>query len=112
CRGQGTPLPFGRGRGARGGQPPAHHPRRRLVPRPASRAGGARHALRRDIPCAARPAAPLQERLHRLTEFSAMSLRVAVQMDPIASINPLGDSTFALMLEAQERGHSLVYYTP
>ena len=27
--------------------------------------------------------------------------RVAVQMDPIASINPLGDSTFALLLEAQ-----------
>jgi glutathione synthase len=40
-----------------------------------------------------------------------MSLRVAVQMDPIASINPIGDSTFALMLEAQARGHSLDYYT-
>jgi glutathione synthase len=33
-------------------------------------------------------------------------------MDPIASINPLADSTFALMLEAQVRGHSLAYYTP
>ncbi|MDR3476097.1 MAG: glutathione synthase [Devosia sp.] len=41
-----------------------------------------------------------------------MKLSVAVQMDPIASINPLGDSTFALMLEAQLRGHRLVYYTP
>jgi glutathione synthase len=41
-----------------------------------------------------------------------MKLRVAVQMDPIASINPMGDSTFALMLEAQARGHALVYYTP
>ncbi|AKR57614.1 Glutathione synthetase [Devosia sp. H5989] len=41
-----------------------------------------------------------------------MTLKVAVQMDPIASINPLGDSTFALMLEAQARGHELVYYTP
>ena len=41
-----------------------------------------------------------------------MKLRVAVQMDPIASINPLGDSTFALMLEATERGHELAYYTP
>jgi len=41
-----------------------------------------------------------------------MPLRVAVQMDPIASINPRGDSTFALMLEAQERGHQLSYYTP
>ncbi len=38
-------------------------------------------------------------------------LKIAVQMDPIASINPEGDSTFALMLEAQARGHSLAYYT-
>ncbi|RUT30185.1 glutathione synthase [Arsenicitalea aurantiaca] len=41
-----------------------------------------------------------------------MTLRIAVQMDPIASINPLGDSTFALMLEAQARGHELGYYLP
>ncbi|MDB5506882.1 MAG: gshB [Devosia sp.] len=41
-----------------------------------------------------------------------MTLRIAVQMDPIASINPLGDSTFAMMLEAQARGHELGYYTP
>ena len=41
-----------------------------------------------------------------------MSLKVAVQMDPIERINIAGDSTFALMLEAQARGHSLVYYTP
>ena len=41
-----------------------------------------------------------------------MHLKVAVQMDPIASINPLGDSTFALMLEAQARGYDLAYYTP
>jgi glutathione synthase len=41
-----------------------------------------------------------------------MKLRIAVQMDPIASINPVGDSTFALMLEAQSRGHSISYYTP
>lgn len=41
-----------------------------------------------------------------------MSLKIAVQMDPIASINPLGDSTFALLLEAQSRGHSIGYYTP
>ena len=33
-----------------------------------------------------------------------MKLKVAVQMDPIASINPRGDSTFAMMLEAQARG--------
>lgn len=41
-----------------------------------------------------------------------MSLRVAVQMDPIERINIAGDSTFALMLEAQARGHSLLVYTP
>src|SRR5690606_11437180 len=41
-----------------------------------------------------------------------MSLSVAVQMDPIDAINPLGDSSFALMLEAQARGHKLSYYTP
>jgi len=41
-----------------------------------------------------------------------MKLNVAVQMDPIARINIRGDSTFALLLEAQKRGHSLSYYTP
>jgi glutathione synthase len=41
-----------------------------------------------------------------------MTLRVAVQMDPIERINVRGDSTFALLLEAQKRGHALSYYTP
>jgi glutathione synthase len=41
-----------------------------------------------------------------------MTLNVAVQMDPISRINIRGDSTFALLLEAQRRGHSLSYYTP
>lgn len=41
-----------------------------------------------------------------------MKLKVAVQMDPIARINIRGDSTFALLLEAQKRGHALAYYTP
>jgi glutathione synthase len=41
-----------------------------------------------------------------------MKLNVAVQMDPIARINIRGDSTFALLLEAQKRGHGLAYYTP
>ncbi|ALK10712.1 glutathione synthase [Blastochloris viridis] len=41
-----------------------------------------------------------------------MTLRVAVQMDPIERINIRGDSTFALLLEAQARGHALGYYTP
>lgn len=39
-------------------------------------------------------------------------LSVAVQMDPIEAINITGNSTFALMLEAQARGHMLFYYTP
>ena len=34
-------------------------------------------------------------------------LKVAVQMDPIETVNIDGDSTFALMLEAQQRGHSM-----
>src|SRR5664279_3547766 len=41
-----------------------------------------------------------------------MSLKIAVQMDPIQRINIKGDSTFALLLEAQKRGHTLAYYTP
>ena len=39
-----------------------------------------------------------------------MSLRVAVQMDPLESIGIAGDSTFALMLSAQARGHRLFHY--
>lgn len=39
-----------------------------------------------------------------------MSLRVAVQMDPLDTINIGGDSTFALMLSAQARGHRLWHY--
>jgi glutathione synthase len=41
-----------------------------------------------------------------------MTLNVVVQMDPIARINIAGDSTFALLLEAQRRGHRLSYMTP
>ncbi len=39
-----------------------------------------------------------------------MSLRVAVQMDPIEHINIAGDSSFYLMLAAQTRGHALWHY--
>ena len=39
-----------------------------------------------------------------------MSLCVAVQMDPLESINIAGDSTFAIMLSAQARGHRLFHY--
>ena len=41
-----------------------------------------------------------------------MALKVAVQMDPIQSIDIRGDSSFAMMLEAQRRGHSLFVYQP
>ncbi|KQR87586.1 glutathione synthase [Sphingomonas sp. Leaf343] len=40
-----------------------------------------------------------------------MTLTVAVQMDPLAGINIAGDSTFALMLSAQARGHRLFHYS-
>jgi glutathione synthase len=41
-----------------------------------------------------------------------LALNVAVQMDPIERIKIAGDSTFAVLLEAQARGHKLYYYTP
>ena len=41
-----------------------------------------------------------------------MSLKVAIQMDPIEFIDIAADSTFRLMEEAQFRGHELFYYTP
>jgi glutathione synthase len=41
-----------------------------------------------------------------------MPLRVAVQMDPLEKINISGDSTFAIMLKAQELGHELYHFAP
>ena len=41
-----------------------------------------------------------------------MPLNVAFQMDHIARITIRGDSTFALMLEGERRGHRLFHYTP
>jgi glutathione synthase len=41
-----------------------------------------------------------------------MGLKVALQMDPIGSVNIDGDSTFRIALEAQARGHTLFFYTP
>jgi len=41
-----------------------------------------------------------------------LALNIAVQMDPIERIKIAGDSTFALLLEAQRRGYRLSYYTP
>jgi len=41
-----------------------------------------------------------------------MSLKIAIQMDPIERINVAGDSSLALLLEAQARGYEIAYYTP
>jgi glutathione synthase len=41
-----------------------------------------------------------------------MRLNIAVQMDPIERINIRGDSTFAILLEAQARAYAISYYTP
>ena len=41
-----------------------------------------------------------------------MTLKVAFQMDPMNSIDITGDSSFALALEAQERGHKIFHYEP
>ncbi|MCB1993395.1 MAG: glutathione synthase, partial [Geminicoccaceae bacterium] len=41
-----------------------------------------------------------------------MSLAVAIQMDPLETVDIDGDSTFVLALEAQRRGHGLYHYEP
>lgn len=41
-----------------------------------------------------------------------MPLKIACQMDPIDSIDVEGDSTLAILLAAQDRGHEIFYYTP
>ena len=41
-----------------------------------------------------------------------MTLKVAVQMDHISTVSIAGDTSFALSLEAQRRGHQLYHYTP
>ena len=41
-----------------------------------------------------------------------MPLKIAVQMDHVSTISIAGDTTFALSLEAQRRGHKLYHYTP
>ena len=41
-----------------------------------------------------------------------MPLKIAIQMDPVDTLDITGDTTFALGLEAQNRGHDLWYYTP
>ena len=41
-----------------------------------------------------------------------MALDIAVQMDHVSTVNIMGDTTFALSLEAARRGHRLYHYTP
>ena len=41
-----------------------------------------------------------------------MALKIGIQMDHVSTINIDGDSTFALSMEAQSRGHELFHYTP
>src|SRR5262245_19607435 len=41
-----------------------------------------------------------------------MTLKVAIQMDPMEGININADSTFMLAMEAQRRGYSLLHYLP
>ena len=41
-----------------------------------------------------------------------MGFSIAIQMDRVESLQIIGDTTFALGLEAQKRGHNLWYYTP
>src|SRR5689334_18886385 len=87
----------------------------------ASRACRIRYAFRRHADCAKEPATPslggirrqpLKQASPEEPDTPIMKLNVAVQMDPIARINIRGDSTFALLLEAQKRGHGVSYYTP
>jgi glutathione synthase len=41
-----------------------------------------------------------------------LPLKIAVQMDHVSTVNIAGDTSFALSLEAQRRGHALYHYTP
>jgi glutathione synthase len=43
---------------------------------------------------------------------NAMPLKIAIQMDHVSTVSIAGDTTFALSLEAQRRGHKLFHYTP
>jgi glutathione synthase len=41
-----------------------------------------------------------------------MSLKVAIQMDPVGAVNPLTDTSYLMALNAQARGHRLWTYQP
>ena len=46
------------------------------------------------------------------SDVAAMSLKIAIQMDPVEWINIAADSTFVLALEAQARGFAHFHYLP
>src|SRR6185369_7493093 len=77
-------------------------------------ARGRRRPDRCDLHHSAPLAAAPRQRLARVTNNRCSPrprpMRVAVQMDPLDKINIAGDSTFALMLKAQERGYELFHY--
>ena len=85
--------------------------------RPPLRAARRRHPDRRDLH-RARAACPGtwptsgtdDSAAPRPAKRAPMTLRVAVQMDPLEGINIEGNSTFAIMLGAQPRGHALFHY--
>ena len=52
------------------------------------------------------------QKCHSNMNVSIMPLKIAVQMDHISTVNIAGDTTFALSLEAQHRGHQLFHVTP
>ncbi|MFT7059830.1 MAG: glutathione synthase [Pseudorhodobacter sp.] len=56
--------------------------------------------------------APPMRQIKASQKGMLMGLKVALQMDPIGSVNINADSTFSIALEAQARGHSLFFYTP
>src|SRR5690606_22657823 len=49
---------------------------------------------------------------HKVPRVVHMSLNIVVVMDPIGSIKIAKDSTFAMLLEGQRRGHTLEYVVP
>ena len=60
--------------------------------------------------------APIIWHYGALTNCNNMEIRVskkvAIQMDHISGVNIVGDSSFAILLEGQKRGHQLFHYTP
>jgi glutathione synthase len=54
----------------------------------------------------------MDEVMVKAVNSSGRALRTGVVMDPISGIKTYKDSTFAMLLEAQHRGHNLFYMEP